>query len=70
MELNNIVVEINKYICILKDAMKFEYDLDGMVLEDINSLIDKYIDHSDYIVSEQAIILENIFNKYNSVEYN
>lgn len=70
MELNNIVEEINKYIGILKDAMKFEYDLDGMVLEDINSLIDKYIDHSDYIVSEQAIILENIFNKYNSVEYN
>lgn len=63
-----IVQELKNHINMLNQALSTQTDLDNHVLENIYDLIQQYINHSDYIIEEQAIILSNLFDKYNSIE--
>ena len=53
---------------ILREAIVNKQELDNLSLENICELIETYIDHDDYIIEECAIILLNLFDKYNSLE--
>jgi len=67
---NHAIVQLLKSKSkLLSDAISYKQEIDNLILEDIHELIESYVDHDDLIVEENAIILSNIFNKYNSLEF-
>jgi hypothetical protein len=69
MKVQAIVKALQDNTELLKAAIKNKQEIDNIILEELNKLIEDNINHDDYIVEEQAIILSNVFDKYNSLEF-
>lgn len=69
MNIQSLVKALKDSTELLNTAIKNKEEVDNIILEDVFKLIEDNINHDDYIVEEQAIILSNVFDKYNSLEF-